>query len=58
MRFVAIVQGTNIWWMHMLSFVDRPYITCHENEKMWLLVTIMVATWKTPCGKIIEFKNN
>jgi hypothetical protein len=41
--------------MDMLSFVDHPYTTCHENEKMWLLVTRMVTTWKTPCGKIIEF---
>ncbi len=40
--------------MDMLSFVDHPYTTCHENEKMWLLVTRMVTTWKTPCAKIIE----
>jgi hypothetical protein len=46
--------------MDMLSFVDCPYTTCHENEKMWLhnlwlLVIRMVTTWKTPCAKISEF---
>jgi len=40
------------------SFVDRPCTTCHENEKMWLLVIRMVTTWKTLSGKIIEFLNN
>jgi hypothetical protein len=44
--------------MDILSFVDSPYTICHENEKMRLLVTGMVTTWKTPCAKIIEFQSN
>jgi hypothetical protein len=55
---INIVQGIHIWWMDMLSFVDRPYTTRHENGKsdyLWVLVTRMLTTWKTPCGKIIEF---